>query len=451
MIRRLSSLVLTTFVLNAASTETALDRYVKAPDPAYKYELSKTVREGDTTGFVIELTSQTWRSAAEVDNPVWKHWLTIIRPASVQHETGFLFITGGAIGRPAPDQLDPALRRIAEQTHSVVTELRMIPNEPLTFAGESKSRTEDGIIAYTWDKFLRGGDDNWPLRLPMTKAAVRAMDTVTEFCKSRAAGEVKVSQFVVSGASKRGWTTWTTAAVDKRVVGIIPLVIDVLNVQRSMEHHYQAFGFWSPAIHDYVEMGLVEQMKTPRYKQLMDIEDPYSYRDRLTMPKLIINAAGDQYWQPDSWRFYFDDLKGEKNLRYVPNADHSMRGSDVQDTMLAWYAAFVDNKPRPKIDWKVSKEGVLKVTTDAVPSAAKLWQATNPDGRDFRLVKIGPAWKSSDVTAVKQGAYDVALPKPEKGYSASFVELTYEIDGRPLKLTTGVVVTPEGLPFKLTP
>jgi len=67
-------------------------------------------------------------------------------------------------------------------------------------------------------------------RLPMTKSAVRAMDTVTAFLGS--SREVTSGgRFVVAGGSKRGWTTWTTAAVDKRVVGIIPIVIDVLNIE----------------------------------------------------------------------------------------------------------------------------------------------------------------------------------------------------------------------------
>jgi PhoPQ-activated pathogenicity-related protein len=55
----------------------------------------------------------------------------------------------------------------------------------------------------------------------------------------------------------------------------------------------------------------------PRTKLLYAIEDPYSYRDRLTMPKFIVNASGDQYFPPDSSQFYFGDLPGEKYLRYV--------------------------------------------------------------------------------------------------------------------------------------
>jgi PhoPQ-activated pathogenicity-related protein len=79
----------------------------------------------------------------------------------------------------------------------VVTELKMIPNQPLTFSDDKKSRTEDEFIAYTWDKFLKTGDETWPARLPMTKAAVRAMDTVISFCGGEAGGNTKIDGFVV--------------------------------------------------------------------------------------------------------------------------------------------------------------------------------------------------------------------------------------------------------------
>ena len=60
------------------------------------------------------------------------------------------------------------------------------------------------------------------------------------------------------------------------------------------------------------------------------------------MPKLIINATGDQFFVPDPSRLYFDDLPGEKHLRYVPNADHSMRQTDVDESVLAFYRSIVE-------------------------------------------------------------------------------------------------------------
>ena len=123
-----------------------------------------------------------------------------------------------------------------------------MPNEPVQFADESRTRSEDGIIAYTWMKYMKTGDETWPLRLPMTKAAVRAMDTITAVMATPEAGAVKVEKFVVSGGSKRGWTTWTAAAVDKRVVAIVPASIDLLNLEKSFDHHFRVYGFCAPAV-----------------------------------------------------------------------------------------------------------------------------------------------------------------------------------------------------------
>src|SRR5690349_7300180 len=89
--------VLALVALPLAAAETALDRYVKKPDPTYKYELVRTMPGQGYTTYIIDLTSQTWRTAAEVDHPVWKHWLTIVRPDQVSGNIGYLFITGGSV------------------------------------------------------------------------------------------------------------------------------------------------------------------------------------------------------------------------------------------------------------------------------------------------------------------------------------------------------------------
>ena len=249
----------------------------------------------------------------------------------MESDTSLLFIAGGSNDRATLPKTDAMLAAIASGTKTIVTELRMIPNQPLTFFKDGVARKEDDLIAYGWRKFLDGGDDQWLARFPMTKAAVRAMDTVQAYAQSPEGGRRAITKFVVSGGSKRGWTTWTTAAVDSRVVAIMPAVIDVLNLRPSMIHHYRAYGFWAPAVGDYVTHGIMDRMDDPRFDKLLALVEPYSYRDRLTIPKFIINASGDQFFLPDSWQFYFDDLKGEKYLRYVPNADHSLKDTNAPD------------------------------------------------------------------------------------------------------------------------
>jgi PhoPQ-activated pathogenicity-related protein len=428
--------------------ETALDRYVHAPDAHFHYELVKTVSGAGYTAYVLDMTSQQYLAAAEVDHPVWKHWLVIAKPNKVTSKTGLLFIDGGSIGRPAPENADARLAAVAVDTGAVVAELRDVPNEPLIFAGETRERTEDAIIAYTWAKYLHTADEKWPLRLPMTKAAVRAMDATTAFMASPAGGGVAVEHYVVAGASKRGWTTWTTAAVDGRVVAIIPMVIDMLNIVPSFLHEYRAYGGYSDQVKDYEEAGIMSWMGTEEYRKLMKIEEPFEYRQRLTMPKFIINASGDQYFVPDSSQFYFDQLPGEKYLRYVPNANHDVTAhTDAGETIEACFTSIVKGTPRPEFTWKLEDRRIV-VDTKTEPIAVKLWQATNPEARDFRLEKIGPAFHASDLKAAGPGHYVADLAKPAKGFTAYFIELTYPSGGKyPFKFTTGVKVEPDVLPY----
>jgi PhoPQ-activated pathogenicity-related protein len=427
-----------------------LDRYVAAYDPSYRFTLVSTSPSEGYTTYVLEMISQRWRTWREVDRPEWRHWLTIVVPETVGTDVGALVVGGGSNGGEPPRRVSPLLVRLAQQTGSVVSELGMVPNQPLRFADEEKPRGEDELIAYTWDKFLRTGDDQWPLRLPMTKSVVRAMDTITAFCAS--GGGLAVRWFVVGGASKRGWATWTTAAADQRVAAIVPVVVDSLNVEVSAEHAYRAYGTWPPALRAYQEMGIMRWMGTPRMEALMRIEDPYSYRTRLRMPKFIVNAAGDEFFVPDSSQYYFGALPGEKFLRYVPNTDHSLKGGgkDAADDVLAFYRSIIDDTARPRCSWRFDANGSIVVQSESTPNRVTLWHAANGAARDFRLASIGKAFTSRILHDQGGGTYVGTVPAPRQGWIASFVELAYPAgDGRRFRLTTGVSVTPDVLPFAL--
>jgi PhoPQ-activated pathogenicity-related protein len=430
---------------------TALDRYVAKPDSHYEYHLVNTFKGAESTGYVFEMTSQTWRSPAEVDRTVWKHWLTIVVPAKVKSSTALMVISGGGNGGEAPKGGEVNLHRIAADTNAVVAEIKMIPNQPLTFSDDHRARHEDSTVAYTWDKYMRTGDEEWPLRLPMTKGVVRGMDTVQAFCKTPEGGKKEIDSFVVAGASKRGWTTWTTAIVDNRVIAIVPIVIDMLNIIPSFEHHKAVYGDWAPAIKDYVDMKIMDWMHTPEYAALMKIVEPYSYRDRLTMPKLLMNSCGDQFFCPDSWRFYLSDLKGPTYLRYVPNTGHGLNAS-AYESVESFFHSVVKGAPLPKYRWTFPDDQTIRVETPATPTAVKLWQATNPDARDFRLDKVGEIWKAADLADQGHGVYVGRVAKPEKGWTAYLIELTFAGPGQaPIRFTTPVRIVPDVLPYTYEP
>ena len=433
--------------------ETALDRYIAKPDPSYSWRLIKTMAGAGFKQYVIDLTSQRWRSAAEVDRPVWKHWLTIVKPDKTTSNKALLFIGGGSNRDGAPASISDKLVNFAMETNTAVAELGMVPNQPLFFSdSKDKGRSEDDLIAYSRVKQFQTGDDTWLVRLAMVNSGVRALDAIQEFLASDAGGKLKVDQFVVSGGSKRGWTTWLVGAVDKRVIAIMPTVIDALNSEAITRHHFEAYGFFSPALQDYVNHKLFpDKIGTPEYQHILAIEDPYNYRnrDRLKIPKYLVNASGDQFFLPDNSQFYFADLQGEKYLRYTPNSRHNLAGTDARESLLAFYQAILTGKARPQFSWNKDKDGTLIVTAKDKPREVNLWQATNPKARDFRVDTIGNAYTSTPLKEERSGVYVGRVNKPSSGFTAFFVELVYDSGGKyPFKFTTEVSVVPDVLPFR---
>ncbi len=425
---------------------TALDDYLHKPDPAYKWEVVKTIEGPASKTVIIKLTSQSWRTEKEVDRTVWEHAVVITKPNKLTSNKAFLMISGGSNERPMPDKADVMTAMIAASTGSIVVELKMVPNQPLIFNNDGVKRTEDDLLGYGWNKFLETGDATWVGRLPMVKSALKCMDCVQEWSKKEG---TPVEKFVVAGGSKRGWTTWLIGASDPRVEAIVPIVIDVLNSAESIKHHGEAYGFWGMAIGNYYQHKILQRSDHPRIKDLYQIEDPLSYVERLKLPKYVVNAAGDQFFLPDSSQFYYDKLQGEKLLRYVANGDHSLKDTDALQSITAFYYMIINNKPLPKYSWTFEEDGSIKVKYQTPPSHVVLWQASNAKARDFRVESIGKTYTSTELKQETDGSYVGKITPPKEGWSAFFVELTYDVGGPfPLKVTTAVRVLPDVLPFK---
>ena len=429
---------------------TLLEQYTSKVDPVYEYTPVDTIAGEGFTTYVLRMVSQKWLTEAEVKDPLWWHWLTVVVPDSLQGNTAMLVIGGGNRNREQPTGPNELLVQTAMSTFSVAIDLHNVPNQKIEFVSDTFGpRDEDEIISYGWRKFMEGGakdeDIRWLSRMPMTTSAVRAMDAVQDFSQKTFAKPVE--KFVVAGGSKRGWTTWTTGIVDERVVAIAPIVIDLLNVIPSFEHHWQAYGYWAPAVGDYDREGIMDWQGSKEYARLLSIVEPYHYLDKLTMPKLMINGSGDQFFLPDSWKFYWNDLQGEKYIRYVPNSEHSMRGTDALATLIAFHKNVVENRSQPQFDWSVENgEIIIQTKSEFPPASLTLWKATNPEERVFRVDAVGRIYESEEITLNDDGNYRISVEEPENGYTAFFVELAFEGDvpGKmPMKLSTGIVVTPD--------
>jgi PhoPQ-activated pathogenicity-related protein len=416
---------------SAIAQEDWLDSYIKRPEPKSGWTVKSHEKEGNLEVVCLNLTSQVWRGIT------WKHRIWIYRNKQTTSDLSLLLITGGRAKRE---------RRFGEdllsQSGGTVAILDSIPNQPLF----NKLR-EDDLIAHTFLQYIKTGERDWPVLLPMTKSAVKAMDAIQEFSKKNWPKN-PVKRFVPTGGSKRGWTTWLTGIADKRVAGIIPIVYDNLNVGAQMKHQIATWGKYSRQIDEYTKRGLQSLFDTKRGKELSALVDPYSYRHRIKdMPKLVINATNDAYWTLDALNLYWSDLGNNKNILYVPNQPHGIR--DI-DRVVASAAAFMrrlgENKTLPKLEWKhqaTADRTSIHVNPKEKPLEVRVWVAL-ADTKDFRKSR----WRMNVLEANASGRYETFYETPDKGFKAFFVEVKYGSEKHTYTLSTSIRIIGKGLSKK---
>lgn len=429
----------------------ALAQFVNTVDPEFDFTVVGSTPGDGYTVYLLNMTSQRWRTEEEVTPNLWNHWLTIVVPDVLLTDKAHLIITGGSMSATPPDGDDLALfGPIALATGTPVAVLSQVPGQPLTAPDRPEPMREDDLVAYTWKKAMETGDPTWAAYLPMTKAAVRGMDATESFLGD--ALGTSPSGFIVTGFSKRGATAWLTAAVDPRVEAVVPGVFNVLNLSQHVEDQFENYGSYAEAADDYVDEEVLQEIRSPEGAFLTSIVDPLAYAEALTMPQYILSATGDEFFVPDGSQLFIDELPGEATQRIVPNEGHSLEENlEVNlSALVAWYQAVLLDIPRPQISEELQGDGTLHVETDQAPLAALLWTATNSDTRDFRFDTIGASWVPTPLEPNEDGSYDVEVPEPSDGYTAYVVEFAYPgAADFPQRYTTSTHVTPDTRPFSL--
>lgn len=404
----------------AITPETALHAYINNGDKTFRWELKESYTIGDVNAYSLLLTSQQWHEF------IWTHQVTILVPKENVYDGALLFITGGSNKKGLPnwngkdDKFVQDLSQVATKNKGIVALLRQAPNQPLY-----GDLTEDALISYTLHKFKEDSDYSWPLLFPMVKSAVRAMDAVQEFSRQTLSHTVK--RFVVSGASKRGWTTWLTGANDPRVVAIAPMVIDILNMPVNLDYQVKMWKEYSIQIEDYVKLGIPQNARSEKGEAITTMVDPYSYRKKLTMPKMLIMGTNDEYWTVDAIKHYIDSIPGQNFVHYVPNVGHDL--GDKKQAMAALSAFFGEtlaNKPYAvcQADLTYSKKGItLKVKTSADILVDVILWSTNSTDTDFRDEK----WEGKSLGLKKKTEVITSTqPFPASGYRAFYLDLKYK-------------------------
>src|SRR5690606_1564201 len=396
----------------------ALDHYIGLEDGAFAWEVRESTDLGDVKVHQLLLTSQEWRGH------VWRHQLTLFVPQDKEHDGALLFISGGSNKDEQPnwskeDRLWPSLAAMAEKNKAIVSILKQTPNQPLY-----GDRTEDELISYTFHNIRADQDYTWPLLFPMVKSALKAMDAIQEFSAQEL--DHSVENFVVSGASKRGWTTWLTAATgDPRVKAIAPMVIDILNMPVNLQYQLDSYGEYSEQIQDYVNLGIVQSIETDEGRALATMIDPYSYRKELTVPKMIFIGTKDEYWTVDAIKHYDDDIPGKNLIHYVPNVGHDLGGGrQALEGLSAFFGTTLATGQYPVVSWHIQEGEELTEFSFSLDDPnlidAVLWSASSED-RDFRDEK----WRSRRLRKSDTAAFTLEEEHPKKGYKAFYVDMEY--------------------------
>ena len=482
-------------------TPTELDEYVYRDDGAFSItDLKQSFRSIDNTftTHLFNFTSQKWLTPADSSMPIWWHVLAVIVPDGVDKtlDTSFLYITGEtnkADWVPSATSTDIIVAGgLAVGAKTTAAVLFHVPCAPIYFQsdpwGPDKRRTEDAIIAFTWWKYITMGktkaqrNAEWILELPMTKAGVKAIDVMQSVIPTLLgdATNIKINKVSVAGASKRGWTSWLVGAVEairpnNRVAAIIPMVLDAVNVYQFLHRQYTHYGKWTFALKDYIHCNITELIDSEGLKEVFEVADMWYYLDRLTMPKLVLSAGGDEFQMPDNHRFFGHHLPAEAKFLLVKNAEHSLITGlgEVLSAGIAFISSVQRRSARPEVSWSIDDAtGRIDITTSAPPLSVNLTYSDSGLGistgkKDFRwaAMNVDPCialfggcirpllWATEgtqNIVVKSSTSFSALAPPPPAGQWRVFtVELTFHSKDspQPLLFTVPASVIPIGDPF----
>ena len=337
--------------------------------------------------FLLFLSSLAFAYTASyvIDGGIWKgiHWnhrflLTIPDNLRIKNYV-LLYITGS-------EGLDRPLRYLSPLADALGMPIAIIydiPNQPLF--GDLR---EDALISYTFTQFIKTEDSDWIIFNPMVRSVRRAMDYLDTYFSHHL--NVKLKGFILAGVSKRGWTTYLTAAKDKRVKGIVPLSFDNVHFLKTIPHQLSQWGSYSQDLVDYEKNGLLDMLSTPPGEKLLSYVDPWYMRKKLRLPKLIVVGTNDTYWTIDAASLYFNDLWGPKYIYYMPNKGHSLGWDNkIFFTLKRFILSVVGNYRLPQFkfsyDYTKKEDRVyFRIKAKKVrPKGASIWYATSYT-KDFR-------------------------------------------------------------------
>jgi len=111
-----------------------------------------------------------------------------------------------------------------------------------------------------------------------------------------------------------------------------------------------------------------------------------------------------------------------------------LNGSDAREFRRRVLRTIVNNEPRPQMDWSFEKDGSIPRQDHHEAHAGSDVAGDNPKARDFRLDTIGKAYTSTVLDDKGGGVYIAKIDKPDPGWTAFFIEVTFPTKTSSIKL-----------------
>ena len=87
-------------------------------------------------------------------------------------------------------------------------------------------------------------------------------------------------------------------------------------------------------------MNITNKLDDPLFQTAMDIIDPFSYRDKILMPKLVVDGTMDEFFLLDDSSYWWHEMPNNYELNrfvMVPNAEHTqITGIEIQINLLTF-------------------------------------------------------------------------------------------------------------------
>jgi len=479
-----------------------VQRYIDLHDPAFEWSehpestLSGVLRGTSWVGHVLRMTSQRWLRDEDTDHSLWTHAMLVVVPdtwngsSPALHEWATMVVGGVAMmqtdlatGFSLGHYDVQSTIELAVRTGAPGVLLSLVPNQALHFFNDfaHQSRFEDAIKAYTWRHVLDHPEDSqWPIELPNAKAVVRGIDAAAAFFASH--GQV-VRRFGLTGCSKRANAAMMACAHDKRCALLVPCAMSS-DLEDLVRKTSMSFGANLYIARDYTEHQVWSRMDTPEMSRLLSLVDSKQYLKKLTMPKLWLSSAQDDFFTLDHTAAFWSSLPSPKYLFVRENARHAsslmgFEAADFVEPVAAFIRATLSEAQLPQITWKFDEdvgELVVRLDEGPLPTKVSVWSASTCPScprRDFRKITAdqdsacslcgepiqlsentlacnishSTAWASRPLDP-SRSIWRVSAPAPKHGWTAYFVAVEF---GAPthMQVTSEAVVVPYGTyPFK---